>query len=523
MPVDPTAELAPNPYDGLRPLVGDIHNHCGISYGHGSIEDAYRNAALQLDFASVTGHAWWHDMPVGDPRLAEEEAYHREGFRRLADQWDRVQEVTESVHQEGRFVSLLSFEWHSMTYGDHCVYYPSSHGPIIRADSLEELRRRLRASARAGLPGLAIPHHIGYRKGWRGINWETYTEELSPVAEIVSMHGCGESERAPRNYLHTMGPRDAQSMAYYGLQQGRVFGFIGSTDHHSAHPGSHGYGRMVAWAPELSREAIWQAILDRRTYAITGDRIDLQSSVNGYPMGAIAPAARHRRIAVDVTGGDAVDQVEVIRNGAVIHTARPANDATTTSRPGFRGVTGLAVGWGKAGIVTDWEVEIEVRGGRLDGIEPRLRGVDIVDPLTPPPDSYSFSEWQRSGPGCLRLRTRTSSNPTVLTNGTQQVALRITGDDRTEIAATINGVSARYAIGELRNGPRSGYTSGFVSPAFQFLRAVTDDERRVAFTIDDDRRDTAPIGRDWYHVRVRQANEQWAFGSPTWVNGTTLT
>ena len=34
---------------------GDIHNHCGISYGHGTIEDAYENAKLQLDFVSVTG------------------------------------------------------------------------------------------------------------------------------------------------------------------------------------------------------------------------------------------------------------------------------------------------------------------------------------------------------------------------------------------------------------------------------------------------------------------------------------
>jgi hypothetical protein len=61
----PTSTLTP--YDGLTAYTGDIHNHCGISYGHGSIEDAYRNARLQLDFASVTGHASWHDMPT-EPR-----------------------------------------------------------------------------------------------------------------------------------------------------------------------------------------------------------------------------------------------------------------------------------------------------------------------------------------------------------------------------------------------------------------------------------------------------------------------
>lgn len=503
--------LAPDPYQGLHCFVGDIHNHCGISYGHGSIEDAYRNARLQLDFASVTGHAWWHDMPTGDPRLAAEEAYHREGFERLADRWDEVQEVTAAVHEDGRFASLLSFEWHSMTYGDHCVYYRDSHGPIVRASSLEELRGALRAQAAAGRPALAIPHHIGYRKGFRGINWDTYTEELSPVAEIVSMHGCGESDRAPRNYLHTMGPRDAQSMAYYGLNQGHVFGFIGSTDHHSAHPGSHGYGRMAVWATELTRAGIWDAIVNRRTYAITGDRIQLRSAVNGVPMGAIAPASPERRVRASITARDRIDLVEVVRNGEVIWSG-----TGTTASPGsvFNGLVGLSVGWGQAGTTTDWDIEIEIENGSLTEVEPRLRGVDIVDPLSPPPSAYAFSSWERTGTNTVRLRTRTVANPTVMTDATQQLVLRVAGTDRTVVRAMINGVRVEYTVGELREGPRSGYTAGFVSPAFQFHRAVADSERELEVDVQDVR---GASGRDWYHVRVRQTNDQWAFGSPTWV------
>ncbi len=52
-----------NAYDGLHAYYGDLHNHCGISYGHGSLEDALLNAREQLDFCSVTGHALWPDMP----------------------------------------------------------------------------------------------------------------------------------------------------------------------------------------------------------------------------------------------------------------------------------------------------------------------------------------------------------------------------------------------------------------------------------------------------------------------------
>lgn len=41
---------------------GDLHNHCGISYGFGSLENAIKRAKSQLDFAAFTGHAMWPDM-----------------------------------------------------------------------------------------------------------------------------------------------------------------------------------------------------------------------------------------------------------------------------------------------------------------------------------------------------------------------------------------------------------------------------------------------------------------------------
>ena len=52
-----------NSYEGLAVYYGDIHNHCGISYGYGALEEALNNARERLDFCSVTGHANWPDMP----------------------------------------------------------------------------------------------------------------------------------------------------------------------------------------------------------------------------------------------------------------------------------------------------------------------------------------------------------------------------------------------------------------------------------------------------------------------------
>lgn len=45
------------PYDKLDTFYGDLHSYCNVGYGHGSIENAFDNAALQLDVVCVTPHS----------------------------------------------------------------------------------------------------------------------------------------------------------------------------------------------------------------------------------------------------------------------------------------------------------------------------------------------------------------------------------------------------------------------------------------------------------------------------------
>src|SRR5699024_5620780 len=122
----------------------------------------------------------------------------------------------------------------------------------------------------------------------------------------------------------------------------------------------------------------------------------------------------------------------------------------TAAESDFSGLVGLSVGWGRAGVTTDWDIEVEIVDGNINDVEPRLRGVDIVDPLSPPPSSYSFSEWERTSDRTVRLRTRTVSNQTVMTDATQQLVLHVSGTNNTRVRAVINGVQAEHTVGELR-------------------------------------------------------------------------
>lgn len=505
----------PTPYDtnfdNQQVFYGDLHNHCGLSYGQGTLEEALRNARLQLDFASVTIHAAWHDLPLNDPKLDYLVAYHREGFLKAKENWSGYLATIEAQNEDQHFVTFPSFEWHSIQYGDYCIYYKHTHeSQIVEAPDLPTLRRTLQDTT---TPTMLIPHHIGYKQGARGINWQAFSDELSPVVEIFSFHGLSESSEGAYPYLHSMGPRHEKSTAQYGWAQGHVFGVVGSTDHHNAMPGSYGYGRMGVWAASLSRDAIWEAIQQRRTYALTGDRIELAFALNDEPMGGVTPATDARDIEVAVRGGSAIDYVDVLHNNQLIHRE------TVFPKRVREGIFKLyvEVGWGEQDSAFDWDVTLEVENGILRDVEPRFRGYPPTD--NPPEDtSFAYTYLEQSDDNCVRFQTQTHKNVSLHTASTEGIAIEIEGTPTTRLLATINGKRHTLRLSDLLTGARSFYTDGFVSPAVCFHRAVPSAEFSHSFTFAHRHRSHQ---RDWYTVRVRQHNDQWAWSSPIWVEGYT--
>ena len=364
---------------------------------------------------------------------------------------------------------------------------------------------------------MAIPHHIGYKRGFRGINWDTFNPQLSPVVEIMSMHGASDSSFAPYPYLHTMGPRNWQSTYQYGLEKGSIVGAIGSTDHHSAHPGSYGHGRLAVWGTELTRDAIWDAIQARRTYALTGDKIELSFSVNDSVMGSVLPHTEDRQVEFSVVGGAAIDYVEVLHNNRAIHRTNSYESLIQRNNDPFEGPVKVhfEVGWANKGENVDWQVELQVEKGELLDIEPRFRGHDVVAPQNTEEEIYAFSHWERVPGNGVRFTTRTWGNPATTTPATQGVSLTILATSETMIRGNINDKVVTVPITDLVKGSSTGYLGGFLTPAYTFHRMIPQTEYSCQNTFTH-RSNSGK--RDWYYLRVRQYNGQWAWSSPIWVD-----
>ncbi len=504
----------------LNAYFGDLHNHLNIGYGHGTIDDAIRNAQLQLDFVCLTPHAVWPDIPGRSKQLAEVVDYHVQGFEKTTQGWELVKQKLSAANQPGQFVTFLGFEWHSLEYGDHNIVFDGDQGEIVREPGLIEMRHELRALSNKGIESILIPHHIGYKQGYRGINWDTFTPEYSPVVEIMSMHGCSESEEAPYAYLHTMGPRDVCSLYQYGLALGHVVGVIGSTDHHSAHPGSYGHGRVCVWAPELTRAGIFKAIQSRRTVALTGDNIALVFTLNGESIGSVLQPVKQHIVQASVTGGDAIDYVELLKNNRVV---QRWNLNTSPERwqwdPKHENVKmNFEVGWGKRSENVDWDVDIEIQDGNLVAVEPHFRGHENVAPTDAEETAYHFSEWQQLSANHVSFSTRTWGNMTTTTSSTQGICLELHGTPETTVKVKVNGKSDTVKLSELLSGSKAGYLGGFLTPAYYFHRAIP--EKVYTWNLDwqdNSAREVNAADRDWYYVRVRQHNNQYAWSSPIWV------
>jgi len=491
---------------------GDIHNHCAISYGHGSLARALTLARQQLDFVSVTGHAFWPDMPTDRARHARTIDIHTMGFERLHAGWDRVLTTMRDNNQEGEFVVFPSYEWHSLAHGDHHVLYRDIDGALIGGDTLPDVRTAL---ARQGNPFILVPHHIGYARGVRGTNWDTYAPNHSPIVEIYSLHGCSESDEAPYPMLHTMGPRDARSTAREGLERGYRFGLVASTDQHSGYPGSYGDGRLAVYAPDLSRGAIWDALLARRTYAVTGDKIEAAFSVNGEPLGGVTTGSR-REIEFSAAGSDFWDHAELLKNGRLWRRWAPVpSPRAIPPRKNTRMKLRIEWGWARAEPPMSWDLRLSLDGGAISGVETCFRGEPVLrhDQVEGIEETIPHALLER-GESHVAWRSTTTGNYSTRHPTTQAIILTLDAPPSARVTLHGSGLDCTHSLSDLLGGSRVHMTAGFASPAVRLHRVVPERDYTLHRVVVDPapRRET-----DYYYVRLAQRNAQCAWLSPVWV------
>jgi hypothetical protein len=296
----------PSRCDGVAPKErlywGDLHGHTELSWdGTGLAEDAFHYAR------DVSGLDVYGNADHGESLSPRD--------------WEQIQELNARFYAPSRFVTLVGYEDSlPFPYGHHNVFFRGASGPLRHSRIMN-----LEALWAATAPGEAvtIPHHsVALGDPSRpNTNWVAYDPRFQAVAEIYSGHGQSELHAEDHPLASDVvdftlsGPAAPPSSVRDGWLLGRRMGTIASSDNHFARPGRDGFGVMAVYAPELTREAVFDAIRRRRTYGSTGCRLLLDFAVNGVPMGGevrIDPG-QPARLTGQVVGAAPLRFVEILR------------------------------------------------------------------------------------------------------------------------------------------------------------------------------------------------------------------
>ncbi|MCD6361719.1 MAG: DUF3604 domain-containing protein [Armatimonadetes bacterium] len=289
---------------------GDIHGHTILSDGLKTPEQYYafgRDEAA-LDFCAIADHSQY---------MSDED-------------WEHIMRATRQFNTPGEYVTLLGYELSVNAsdreeYGDKNLYYPGDEGPLLRATDINRssycyISEFVDEWKSHG--AMMILHQHAHGSG------TFYDPDLVRLCEVYSIWGCSESLDCTRPLMPA---RDRDYTGHLGadlLAKGWRLGFMAASDDHAGRPGKTDWlrvrraypgGLAAVFAPELTREAIWEALWNRRCYGTSGARIYLDFRVDGALMGSVLDASHTEpEIEVTVVGTEPVVLIEVLRGSEVI-------------------------------------------------------------------------------------------------------------------------------------------------------------------------------------------------------------
>ena len=486
---------------------GDLHNHNGVGYAKGSLERSIDIAREHLDFFAFTGHASWHDMV---PMTGDRQQHWIKGFKAHRDHWPATRRMIQEANDD-TFVALLGYEWHSSRYGDWCLIFPGDQDTLFLPDTVEELFD-FAEEQRA----LAIPHHVAYKTDWRGANWNHFRPSITPVVEIFSEQGCTLSDRSPYPMiLHSNGARLSSNTVLHQLKRGLRPGFIASTDDHFGYPGAYGEGLAGVWAEELTPQGIFEAVRAKRTVAATGDRIETMFLLNNQFMGSELEYVRHRNIDVSVKAPDSIDSIELIRNGEVIRRDFPEDRRSPVSGLPGTAQCRIQYGWGPWSALTlericHWDFTISISGGRYTGFDRCFQTGPFGEELRDRARQVSDT--------AIEVHSATSRKEAYMEDPTKAIVCYLEADPNAVLTIQLKSPSEQaftFPLAELAQGSQVEFTGGFTSESLCAHRLVFPWESSAECSWEEERE---PGDRpDWYYVRVKEHNGQYAWSSPIWV------
>lgn len=278
---------------GYHVYYGSLHDHSSASDGKGSALDAYSAAknAAHYDFFALTDH----------------------GELLSDNEWESVKQIANAFNVDGVFAAMWGFEWSSPTNGHAVVLGSTGFCSAILGGvgSFSEFVDWV--NARYCLVFFA---HPGYTDAY-GTEFNHF--HGAPSCKFVGMELWNGRDGFSTYYDNNGYFSDDNGLSYYdeALIRGWRIGAMGNEDNHNANWGVI-ESAMAVLAPELTREAIWNALLNRRVYSTLDHNLEMSFKIQGQEMGSVLhPGSYPGEIRLHDADEEVFTKVDLICNGRV--------------------------------------------------------------------------------------------------------------------------------------------------------------------------------------------------------------
>jgi len=306
----------------FRTLFGDVHMHSALSDGTGPADEIYARAfEYGLDFAILTEH----DNIVGS--------------RLFPSQYIEVKVITDLFNSIPGFTTIQAYEWTTPVIprgsGHKNIYFKAQAPNPVFSYKYNFSNTPLLYQQLINYPVFTAPHHTS----WTGTDWEYADPKIQRHFEINSVHGLFESDLDNPLKEFTRGEFKG-FFARDGLANDQTFGFLAGSDGHGL-PFHHGHGRfrnpwihgltgvLLNLKQKITRQTLWQAMYDRRTFASTGKRMVAMASItqdssklkiiNGQESALNGPF----NLNIEIKGTRPLTEIIVVQNGRQIREFYP--------------------------------------------------------------------------------------------------------------------------------------------------------------------------------------------------------
>ena len=452
-----------------RPFWADLHGQSGETVGANSVRDYF---AFARDYSAldVSGHQG-------------------NDFQITAPVWEEIVAAANDANEPGRFVAFVGYEWSGTTAGggDRNVYFLGSQGELLRSSHAQisdlsdlatdrypvsELHKEL-----AGRTDVLIIPHVGGRPS----DLAYHSSVLEPVVEVYSSWG------------------EFEWMLRESIARGYHVGVVAGSDGHKGRPGSSYpgastfgvYGGLTCiLANELTRRAIGEALIARRCYATSGQRIIVRASCEGRPIGSQFSLDRPPAFDLEIVGTEELEQIELWRGNQLLRSWPPIQER----RPDQ-----LRLSWKGARVrgrarMARWDGTLAVEGGRILAVE----GYAFDSP------AEGVQDWDAKGVSWRSITTGDSDG----------IIVTLEAQAHTLLAVDTPLVSTEITWSDLSDGSKRISAGGLDLELTIERRPIGLKARRFSANF---RPASSPAGEQAYWIRVLQRDGAKAWTSPWYI------